>query len=56
MDATNQFGTSSQLTGKAYASDYTSPTPSNLTTAISNMKTAYVDAGAYVRHTNDDAF
>ena len=44
MDATNQFGTSSQLTGKAYASDYTSPTPSNLTTAISNMETAYVDA------------
>ena len=44
MDATNQFGTSSQLTGKAYASNYTSPTPSNLTTAITNMETAYVDA------------
>lgn len=44
MDATNQFATSSQITGKAYASDYTSPTPSNLTTAISNMETAYVDA------------
>jgi len=44
MDATNQFSTSSQLTGKAYASDYTSPTPSNLTTAISNMEAAYVDA------------
>jgi hypothetical protein len=44
MDATNQFGTSSQLTGKAYASDYTSPTASNLTTAVSNMEAAYVDA------------
>jgi hypothetical protein len=44
MDATNQFSTSSQLTGKAFAADYTAPTPSNLTTAISNMETAYTDA------------
>jgi len=43
-DATNVFAVSSELTGKAYASNYASPTPSNLTTAISNMETAYTDA------------
>ena len=36
--------TSAQVTGNVYASDYAVPTPSNLTTAISNMQTAYVDA------------
>lgn len=44
MDASNQFSVSSQLTGMAFASDYTAPTSSNLTTAISNMETAYTDA------------
>ena len=44
MDATNEFSRSTQITGKAYAPDYASPTPSNLTTAISNMETAYTDA------------
>jgi len=44
MDATNEFSSSTQITGKAYASDYASPTSSNLTTAISNMETAYTDA------------
>ena len=43
-DATNVFSTSPQITGKAYASNYASTTPSNLTTAISNMEIAYVDA------------
>ncbi len=43
-DATNAFATSTQITGKAYASNYASPTPSNLTTAISNMETAFTDA------------
>jgi hypothetical protein len=44
MDATGVFSTSASLTGSAFASDYTSPTPSNLTTAVSNMETAYTDA------------
>ncbi|MCL6457419.1 MAG: ice-binding family protein [Gorillibacterium sp.] len=44
LDATTEFSTSKQLVGKAFASDYASPTPSKLTTAISNMQTAYVDA------------
>ena len=43
-DATNVFSTSSQLVGKAYAANYAVPTPSNLTTAISNMESAYNDA------------
>ncbi len=41
---TNVFATSSQLVGKAYAANYAVPTPSNLTTAISNMESAYNDA------------
>lgn len=44
-DSTNTFSTSSQVTGKIYAANYAPPTPSNLTTAVSNMETAYTDAG-----------
>jgi len=44
MDATNVFSTSPQVTGKIYASDYTPPTPSNLTTAVSDMQLAFTDA------------
>jgi hypothetical protein len=35
---------SSQVTGSVFASDYAVPTPTNLTTAIGDMQTAYVDA------------
>jgi hypothetical protein len=38
------FATSAQITGKVYASDYAAPTPANLTTAVSDMETAYTDA------------
>ena len=41
---TNTFSTSSQVTGKIYAANFASPTPANLTTAISNMEAAYRDA------------
>jgi len=44
LDGSGQFSTSSQLTGKAYAPDYSSPTAVNLTTAVSDMETAYTDA------------
>lgn len=44
MDATNVFSTSPQVTGKVFASDYTPPTPTSLTTAISDMETAFTDA------------
>ncbi len=43
-DSTNVFSTSSLVTGKVYAADYAVPTPSNLTTAVENMMTAYTDA------------
>ena len=43
-DASNQFSTSSLLTGKAYASDYAVPTPATMSTAISDMEAAYASA------------
>jgi hypothetical protein len=43
-DSSNTFSTSTQVTGKAYAADYTSPTPSKMTTAVSDMEIAYADA------------
>lgn len=43
-DATGVFATSPQVTGKAYAADYTAPTPSNLTTAVGDMQLAFTDA------------
>src|SRR4051812_5979387 len=43
-DATNVFSTSSQVTGKVYASDYAVPTPANLTAAIGDMQLAFTDA------------
>jgi Ice-binding-like len=43
-DATNVFSTSPQVTGQIYAADYTSPSPSNLTTAIGDMEHAFTDA------------
>ncbi|MDP1676448.1 MAG: ice-binding family protein [Bacteroidota bacterium] len=45
MDATNTFSTSALVVpGKIYASDYTPPTPSKMTTAVSDMEIAYTDA------------
>jgi hypothetical protein len=43
-DATNVFSTSPQVTGKVYASDFTLPTPANLTTAVADMQLAFTDA------------
>jgi len=43
-DSSNTFSTSSLLTGKIYAADYTPPTPTKMTTAVSDMETAYTDA------------
>ena len=44
MDASGTFSTSSLITGKSYAADYTDPTPTKMTTAVSDMETAYTDA------------
>jgi hypothetical protein len=43
-DSSNQFATSSLVTGKVYAADYAVPTPANMSAAISAMQTAYTDA------------
>ncbi len=44
MDASNKFSTSTYVTGKLYAADYTAPTPSYTGTAVVDMEAAYVDA------------
>lgn len=43
-DPSGVFSTSSLVTGKIFAADYTSPTPTGMTSAISDMETAYTDA------------
>lgn len=42
--ADGTYATSGYVTGKIYAANLTAPTPSNLTTAVSDMETAYTDA------------
>ncbi|KAJ7445187.1 antifreeze protein [Mycena galericulata] len=44
VDPSGEFSTSSQVTGALFAASYTAPTPSNLTTAIGDMLTAFNDA------------
>jgi hypothetical protein len=45
-DSSNVYSTSASVVApaKIYAADYATPTPANLTSAISGMETAYVDA------------
>jgi hypothetical protein len=43
-DSSNVFASAPQVTGHVFASDYAVPTPSNLTTAISSLETAFTDA------------
>ncbi len=44
LDSSNQFSRSSLVNGKVYAADYAPPTPTKMTTAVSDMQTAYTDA------------
>jgi hypothetical protein len=44
MDSGLEYSTSGQITGKAYAADYAVPIPTALTSAVSDMETAYTDA------------
>jgi hypothetical protein len=46
LDSTTEFAKSTQVVGdhKVYAADYTSPTSVHLTTAVSDMQTAYTDS------------
>jgi hypothetical protein len=44
MNSSNQFSTSSLVTGKVYAANYAVPTPVKMTTAVSDMQIAYTNA------------
>lgn len=44
MDASNQFSTSSMISGRVFAADYATPTPDNLSSAVASMNVAYNDA------------
>jgi hypothetical protein len=46
LDGSGEFSTSSQVTGKAFAADYATPTPAELSKAISDMDIAYANATA----------
>ena len=43
-DPTNVFSTCPQVTGRVYAADFAPPTPSDMTTAVSDMELAFTDA------------
>jgi len=43
-DSSGVFSTSTQVTGKVYASSYAVPTPANLTAAIGDLQGAFTDA------------
>lgn len=53
LPAASSFSTSALVTGKIYASDYTAPTPSNMTTAVSDMQTAYTDGMSRAANTTE---
>jgi hypothetical protein len=54
MDSDGEYSTSSQIAGGsgAYAFDYDAPTPSTMTTAVSDMEAAYNEA--WQRSSDDD--
>jgi hypothetical protein len=56
LDPSNQFSRSSLVIGKVYAANYASPTPSRLTTAVSNMETAYTSAAGQVPPTATELY
>ena len=44
MDPTNQFAITPMVIGRAYAADYSDPTPAKMTKAISDMEVAFTTA------------
>lgn len=44
MHSSGQYSTTPIVSGRAYASDYAAPTPSKMTTAVSDMETAFTTA------------
>ena len=53
MDGAGTFSTSYMVTGKIYAPNYATPTPTKLTTAITDMVAAYNDAAGRTATLND---
>jgi hypothetical protein len=47
-DASNQFSHTPIVIGKVYAANYAPPTPSKMTTAVSDMKTAFTAANGRI--------
>lgn len=48
MDASNEYSHSPSVVGNVYASDYSAPTPTHLTSAIGSMEQSYTDAAGRV--------
>lgn len=48
MDTNGQSSQTPIVTGKVYAADYAAPTPANMTTAVSDMETAFTTANGLV--------
>jgi hypothetical protein len=48
LHSSGTYATSTQVNGKLYSASCVSPTPSEMTTTISNMETAYVDGSTRV--------
>jgi hypothetical protein len=48
MGPTGTYSTSTQVIGNVYAADYAIPTPTMLTTAVGNMRTAYSEAAGRI--------
>ncbi len=44
LTVANPYATAPQVTGKVYSPNYASPTPTNISTAVNDMQTAYTDA------------
>lgn len=44
IDSTGTFSTSTQVVGKIFATNYAAPTPVQLSTAVADMQTAFLDA------------
>jgi len=51
MDRSGQFSRSTLVTGKIFAASYAAPTPGMLTTAVSDMQTAYANAAGRINPT-----
>ena len=48
MDSSNEFSKTPIVTGRVYASTYSAPTPAKMTTAVSDMETAFTTANNLV--------